>query len=305
MSASPVLKRPARYFLPENSQRLRIILALLTVYTVWGSTYLAVRIAVESFPPFLMTSFRFMVAGGGLLLFLWWRGSALPDRQQIRNAALVGTLMLGGGVGGTSFAEQWVASGLAALAVAAVPIWAALFAGLWGRWPNTLEWGGLIVGLGGVALLNMENGMQANRVGALALIIAPMCWAFGSIWSRHLRMPQGLMGTAIQMLGGGVFLLFLGLISRESMTEPPELDSVLALIYLIVFGSMLAFSAYMYLLNNIRPAMATSYAYVNPVVAVMLGVTLAGEKIGPLGIVAMFIILGGVGLVALGREKSG
>jgi drug/metabolite transporter (DMT)-like permease len=282
---------------------VKIGLALLAVYFIWGSTYLALRIAVETFPPFLMSAIRFIIAGGALFVFALLRGAPLPTRRQWGNATLVGGLLLGGGMGGVAFAEQWVASSLAATAVAVIPLWAALFAGLWGRWPGGIEWIGLLLGLTGVALLNMEGGMRANPVGAIALIIAPMCWAFGSIWSRHLSLPGGIMATGIEMLGGALVLLVMSLIFRENLKEMPSEASLLALVYLIIFGSLVAFSAYMYLLGRVRASLATSYAYVNPVVAVMLGVVLAGEQIGLPGIVAMIIILAGVALLMIARER--
>jgi drug/metabolite transporter (DMT)-like permease len=286
-----------------GSDGIKIILALLAVYFIWGSTYLALRIAVETFPPFLMSAIRFVIAGGALFVVALLRGTPMPTRRQWLNATLVGGLLLGGGMGGVAFAEQWVASSLAATAVAVIPLWAALFAGLWGRWPGGIEWAGLLLGLTGVALLNMDGGMRANPVGAIALIIAPMCWAFGSIWSRHLSLPGGIMATAVEMLGGALVLLVMSLIFGENLREMPSEASLLALIYLIIFGSLVAFSAYMYLLGRVRASLATSYAYVNPVVAVVLGVLLAGEQIGLPGIAAMIIILAGVALLMIARER--
>ncbi len=286
-----------------RSERVKIALALLAVYTIWGSTYLALRIAVESIPPFMMSGIRYLVAGGALFAFLWLRGTPLPNRRQVRGAVLLGILMLGLGTGGVAFAEQWVASGLAATAVASVPIWAAIFAGLWGRWPRRREWFGLALGLAGVALLNMENGMQANPLGAMVLVIAPMSWSFGSILSRRLELPDGLMGAAVEMLGGSAFLMLLSVAFRENLTQAPSGQSLLAVLYLVVFGSLIAFTAYMYLLRTVRPVLATSYAYANPVIAVLLGALLGSEHITPLGIAAMGVILGGVALLTLAKER--
>lgn len=211
--------------------------------------------------------------------------------------------MLGVGTGGVAFAEQWVASGLAALAVAAVPIWAALFAGLWGRFPNRFEWFGLALGLSGVALLNMENGMQANPLGAIALLVGPIAWSFGSMWSQHLEMPKGLMTPAVEMMGGGAFMFIVGLLVREEMRGEVTTSAILAFVYLVLAG-LIAFNAYTYLLQTVRPTLATSYAYVNPIVAVILGALFAGETITMLAIVAMIIILAGVGLLAFSRERQ-
>jgi len=284
--------------------RILIGLALLAVYLIWGSTYLALRIAVVDIPPFMLNAARFITAGGVMFAALRWNGAALPTRQQWRSGALVGGLMLGCGTGGVAFAGQWVQSGLAALAVAAVPIWTAIFAGLFGRWPNRLEATGLAIGLTGVALLNLEDGMQANALGSLALLFGPMCWSFGSILSRRVSLPSGLMAVAVEMLGGGTILLLASVITRENLAAVPSAGSIAALLYLTTFGSLIAFTAYMFLLRKVRPALATSYAYVNPVVAVALGVLLANEDISALGIIAMIVILSGVGLLAAGRGKQ-
>jgi len=281
-----------------------VILALGSLYFIWGSTYLAIRFAIAGFPPLLMAGLRFLMGGTLLFIFLKIRGEPTPTRAQWIGAGLVGTLLLAGGNGGVSFAEQWVSSGLAATWVATTPVWAALFSGLWGRWPSKVEWLGLALGFTGVVILNFEGDLRANPVGAIILTLATGCWAFGSIWSKHLSLPKGPMSSAAQMLSAAALLLPLGLISGERITNVPDTKSILALLYLVVFGSLIAYSTYVFLLRTVRPALATSYAYVNPVVAVLLGVLLGGEKIGVVGVIAMFIILGGVVLVTLGGNKK-
>jgi drug/metabolite transporter (DMT)-like permease len=166
------------------------------------------------------------------------------------------------------------------------------------------EWLGLVLGFVGVVLLNLGSGLWSSPIGAIILLISPMCWAFGSAWSRHLQLPSGLMASASQMLIGGVFVTILGLILGQRITSIPSMQSLLALLYLITFGSLLAFSVYGYLLRHVRPALATSYAYVNPVVAVCLGVIFAGESITVMIVVAMVVILVGVGLISLGHGKA-
>jgi drug/metabolite transporter (DMT)-like permease len=249
----------------------------------------------------MITGIRFFIAG--ILMFGWlaWRGHALPTRTQVRNAVLTGSLMLGMGTGGVAVAEQWVASGLAATAVAVVPIYAALWAGLWGKFPTRREWVGLAMGLLGVVLLNMEGGIQAHPLGAVLLLVAPMSWAFASMLSRRVTLPTGLMTPAVQMTGGGLVLMIVGALLGEVgqfAVKQPTLGGVVAVIYLITFGSIIAFSAYAYLLGTVRPVIATSYAYVNPVVAMALGVFLGGETITLVGLAAMVIILAGVGMLA-------
>ena len=283
-------------------KRIFIILSLLSLYFLWGGTYLAMRIALQGFPPFILAGVRQLTAGILLFLFLWLRKHALPTRKQWLTAIVVGGLLLVVGNGGVVFAEQWVSSGLAALALGAIPLWAAVFSGLFGRWPTRMEWFGLGLGFSGLVLLNLENGLHANPLGAIVLFIAPIGWAFGSILSQHLPSPKGLMASASQMLAGGVLLFIVGFATGEHMTSIPGPRPLAAMAYLIIGGSLIAFSAYGYLLRNVRPALATSYAYVNPLVAVGIGVALAGEQITMIGVLAMLTILSGVGLVSLGRD---
>ena len=286
------------------SNRFLILLSLLALYIIWGSTYLAMNIALRGFPPFLMAAVRFLVAGVFLYTLLRLRGTPSPTRKEWLGAAVVGTLLLAGGNGGVAFAEQWVASGLAAVGLAVIPLWTALFAGLWGRWPTRLEWLGLLIGFAGVILLNVGNGVWANPIGAIALLLAPIAWALGSAWSRHIALPGGLMSSASQMLVGGAVLLVLSLSLREHAPNLAITQSLWAIGFLIVFGSLIAFSAYGYLLRHVRPALATSYAYVNPLVAVGLGVLLVGEHFTLLEGIAILITLSGVGLLSLGRKPQ-
>src|SRR6266487_3041122 len=270
---------------------LAIALALLALYLIWGSTYLGIRIAIESIPPLLMMGVRFIMAGGILYLFLRIRGVPTPNRSQWLGSTAVGVLLIGGGMGGVATAEQWVPSSVAAVCIATAPLWISLFAGLWGRWPVRAEWLGLGLGFVGVVLLNLGSGLWASPLGAVILLISPICWAFGSAWSHHLQLPSGLMASATQMLIGGVFVTIMGLMLGQRITSIPTMQSLLAFLYLITFGSLIAFSAYGYVLRRVRPALATSYAYVNPIVAVCLGVALAGESVTVLTIVAMVVIL--------------
>ena len=285
---------------------VKVWLALLSVYLIWGSTYLAIRLAIEGgFPPFLGAGIRFIIAGAILYIISRAQGIPSPTAVQWRASTIVGALLLLGGNGGVSFAEaNGITSGLAAVWIATMPLWAALFAGLWGRWPTRLEWVGLGVGLVGVGLLNFEKNLQANPLGAAALLASTICWALGSVWSRRLSLPRGLMASGAEMLAGGVLLIALSQLLGEKFIAMPTEQAWWALGYLVVFGSLVAYSAYIYLLGNVRPAMATSYAYVNPMVAVGLGVVLGGEHVTAVGLVAMAIILGAVGLVVMGRDRA-
>lgn len=283
--------------------RVLIPVALLTLYLVWGSTYLGIRYALESYPPFLLAGVRFLCAGVVMYAFLRWRGLVPPTRLQWRNAAITGVLLLGFGNGLVCFAEERVSSGIAAVAVSSMPLFAAAFSGMFGQWPTRREGVGLMVGFAGVIVLNMGSGLSGETLGAIALLTAAMCWAFGSVWSRRQDMPAGPMNTAAQMLCASVALLGVGLATGETLPAEPTTRATLALVYLAVFGSIIAFSAYLYVLKHARPAVATSYAYVNPPVAVLFGVMLAGETVGPYDMAGMAIILVGVAVITLTRQR--
>ncbi|MCB8984648.1 MAG: drug/metabolite exporter YedA [Ardenticatenaceae bacterium] len=286
-----------------TKQKTTIVLSLLAMYLIWGSTYLGIRLAIASIPPLLMTSMRLLLAGSLLFLFLVIRRQSLPSWRQWRNALIVGGLMLGGGLGGTTFAEQWVESGLAAVLVATVPLWATLMVGVSEKWPSRQEWVGIAVGLVGVVLLNAEDNLRANPLGAVLMLAAPISWAFGSMLSRRLDIAKGSMGFASEMLMGSAVLLVLALVRGERLTAVPTTQSIVAWLYLAIFGSLIAFSAYMYLLQTVNITLATSYAYVNPVVAVLLGVLVAGETISGLGMVAIAIILSAVVIITFAQRR--
>ncbi len=285
----------------STDNRLLIGLALGVLYLIWGSTYLGIRIALTDYPPFTLAAIRFALAGAGLYAYLRLRGVTPPTRRQWRNAAITGTMLLLGGNGLVCFAEQSVSSGIAAVAVASMPLFAALFAGFYGEWPHRRETLGLLIGFAGVVVLNLGSSLSGASLGALALLAAPALWAFGSVWSRRQDMPAGPMNTAAQMLAASVGLALVAWSTGEHLPAHPGLRASLALLYLTVFGSLVAFSAYLYLLKTVRPALATSYAYINPPVAVLFGVGLAGEHVGPLDLAGMAIILIGVAIVVLNR----
>jgi drug/metabolite transporter (DMT)-like permease len=278
-------------------------LAMIVLYIVWGSTYLAIRIALESYPPFLLAGLRFVAAGTLLFGFLRLRGTALPTARQWRNAAFTGVLLLGFGNGLVCYAEQSVSSGISAVAVASMPLFAAIFAGLYKNWPTRRETIGLLIGFLGVIVLNLGSGLSGSHMGAAALLIAAAAWAFGSVWSPRQDMPQGMMNTAAQMLCGSAALLAVGFLSGETLPAQPALHATLAAGYLVIFGSLVAFSAYLYVLKHARPALATSYAYVNPPVAVLFGVWMLGEKVGPYDLAGMAVILVGVAIITLAKQR--
>lgn len=287
---------------PETS-KVKLVVAFAALYFFWGSTYLAIRFAIEGFPPFLMAGVRFLIAGSLLYGFLRFRGVPNPTLKQWKGGAIVGCLLLVIGNGGVVFAEQWVQSGVAALGVASVPLWAALFAGLWGNWPTRREWFGSLLGLLGVGFLSLASGLNLNPLGTIVVLIGAISWAIGTVWSRYLSLPSGLMSSAVEMLTGGAVLVVVSFFFTSNTAIHFTTTSTLAVVYLIVFGSLVGFSAYGYVLQNVKPSLATSYAYVNPLVAVGLGVLFDNESITFSEILAMGLILAGVVLVTLKFKK--
>jgi drug/metabolite transporter (DMT)-like permease len=287
----------------EHANGTRVALALAAVYVIWGSTYLAIRYALEGgFPPFLLGGIRFLIAGGLMYAFLRWRGVAAPTRAQWRNAAVMGVLLLLLGNGMVNMAEQTVSSGMTAVAVASAPLWMGIFAAMRGQKPNRMEWVGLGIGFLGVLWLNVDSSLSASTTGLVALLIASLSWSFGSIWSRGRDLPSPFMASAAQMLCGGVAMCIVGGMLGERFDGMPSTQGIAAFCYLIVFGSIVGFSAYIWLLHHVRPALAGSYAYVNPAIAVALGAWLAGERFGAHELLAMGVIL--LGVVAISVAKS-
>jgi drug/metabolite transporter (DMT)-like permease len=288
----------------KNSRTL-ITASLLAVYFIWGSTYLALRFGLEGFPPFMLNGLRFLTAGVMMYVVLSVRGAKAPTRRQWWNAGRMGALLLIGGVGLVTIAEDLgVGSGVVATAAAAIPVWAALASGFFGQWPVRREWLGLGVGLIGVVVLLQEGDFRVSTAGMILVIVGPLLWAFGSVWGKRLEMPEGFMAPAAQLIVAGVVMLIASPIMGERIVAMPGAVAWMALGYLIVMGSIVAYTAYVYLLQTVRPVLATSYAYVNPVVAVFLGLTLGAEIItGPI-LIALPLILAGVGLTAtVGRKR--
>jgi drug/metabolite transporter (DMT)-like permease len=285
------------------SKSVLTALALLALYVIWGSTYFAMRVALETVPPFLMAGPRFLIAGIAMALVLRARGAAWPTREQWLGSAALGFCLLTLGNGAVAFAEQSVPSSVAAIIVASVPIWIALLGRLSGLPPRGGEWPGILLGFVGVLLLEAGDGLHLDARGTV-LLLGPVAWAAGSLWSRRLPLPNGAMATAAQMLTAGVTLLLIALITGERLPRAPSVRSLVAIAYLTVFGSIVAFSAYNWLLRNVRPALATSYAYINPLVALLLGSTFGKESVTWFTVAAAGFSVGGVALIALGTHRQ-
>lgn len=281
---------------------LPLIGALFALYIIWGSTYFAISIGVESWPPFMMAGVRFLFAGVLLLGFLLATGHKLPARRPMLNAALIGVLLLAVGNGFVTVAEhQHVPSGIAAVMVATVPLFTLCFSRFFGIATRKLEWLGIAIGLVGIILLNSGGNLNGNPWGAVLILIGSISWAFGSVYGSRIELPSGMMAGAIEMLTAGIVLMAASLLTGEKLTAMPTLSGFLAVGYLAIFGSLIAINAYMYLIRNVAPAVATSYAYVNPVVAVLLGTGFGGEHLSAVEWLALGVIIFAVVLVTLGK----
>ncbi|MGQ3051615.1 MAG: drug/metabolite exporter YedA [Roseateles sp.] len=293
--------------LPLKSTGLapKLMLCLAATWLVWGSTYLAIKMALVSLPPFLQMGSRFLVAGVLLAGWMRWRGTPWPDRRQWLHALVIGGLMLGGGMGGTATAEVTVGSGLVVAFIAVMPLMIAGLNLLWGEKPTRMESLGIAFGLVGVLLLTQGQGFGASPAGLVAISVACASWAVGSVLSqRNLPLAPGAMGFASEMLAGGAVLMALSLIDGETLPERIEPQAVWAWAYLVVFGSLIAFNAYMVLLAEASAGLASSYSFVNPVIAMLLGVTLAGEHISGHEWLAAGVVLVGVVLRLMGRARA-
>jgi drug/metabolite transporter (DMT)-like permease len=289
--------------------RVLIVLAFAAVYIIWGSTYLGIRLAIETLPPFLMAATRFMTAGA--ILFAWavFNGQKVrPSLTEWPTAFIIGGLLLLCGNGGVTWAEKYIASSLAALLVATEPLWVVILNwGLTHRRPNTKVLLGVLIGLAGVALLVSDglgqgaHGSRLNLIGAGVVVLAGFAWAAGSVYSsrRPIRTVTS-MASGMQMLAGGSLLLLLALVAgdfKRLNLDNASWVSIGAFAYLMLFGSLVTFTAYSWLLNNVTTARAATYAYVNPVVAVLLGWLIASEPITLKMMLGAAIIVGSVVLI--------
>jgi drug/metabolite transporter (DMT)-like permease len=283
-----------------RATRGQIIAAFTSIYLVWGSTYLAIRYAIETIPPFVMGGTRFLISG--VLLYVWarWRGAPSPTLRQWRNATIAGAFLLLGGNGGVVWAQQTVPSGLTALLVSILPFWLVIIE--WARPPRRRPSAAVLIGPGDIG----ANGV--SLVGAIVLVLASLSWAIGSFWSRDADLPEsGLLTTGMEMLGGGLLLFLVGVVAGELRGFDVRVVSTAAWVgwvYLIVFGSLIGFTSYIWLLDKVSPARLGTYAYVNPVVAVVLGWAIAGETFSLRTGVAAVIVICAVALITTARSTT-
>ncbi|HOY88036.1 MAG: drug/metabolite exporter YedA [Methylotenera sp.] len=288
----------------SKNQTLFIVAALFCTYFIWGSTYLAIRFGIESFPPFLMAGLRFTVAGLILYVVMRFLGAPNPTKQQWLGASAVGILLPALGNGTVCYVQQTVSSSVAALAIATAPIWMAIFSSIWGHRITRQEWLGIAIGLVGIVLLNLGGSLHGDVGSALLLIFAAASWSFGSVWGKRLAMPQGLMAAAAQMLVGGVVLMIVSAYANEQWPAYISPKSWGAMLFLVVLGSLVAYSAYQYLLKTVRPLVASSNTFVNPVVAFIVGIWLANEVVTTNEYIALAVILAGVILVLTATNEE-
>ena len=298
----------------KRASRTQIIAAFASIYIIWGSTYLAIRYAIQTIPPFLMGGVRFLVSGA--LLYIWarYRGALRPTRLHWRNAIIAGAFLLLGGNGAVIWAEQFVPSGLTALLVSILPFWLVIIE--WLRPPRKRPSGavlaGLVLGFVGIIVLvgpgNVGGHGDVRPLGALVLILGSLAWAIGSFWSRDAKLPDsGLLTTGMEMLGGGMLLLIVGVVSGELShfdVHRVSRASAVGLAYLVTFGSLLGFTSYIWLLDKVSAARLGTYAYVNPIVAVLLGWAIAGETLSVRTAVAAAIVICAVALITTARSTT-
>lgn len=298
----------------DGPSTFKLVLAFAAIYIIWGSTYLAIKFAVEALPPFVMASARFLLAGSMLYAWSRWKGAPKPTLAEWKATAIIGALLLCGGNGGVVYAEQHVTSGLTALIVATVPLWIVLL-----QWlpphrvrPTAKVIIGVLLGLVGIGILagpgKFAGGERIDLVGTAVLIFATLSWSVGSIYSKKAKLPSAsLLSTGMQTLAGGVCLLVVGTVAGEwgkLHWSDVTMKAALSLAYLVIAGSLIGFTAYTWLLKVSTPSRVATYAYVNPVVAVVLGWLLANEPMNWRTAIAAGVIIAGVVFITRGAKPK-
>lgn len=283
---------------PARAASWLIGLCLASVYIVWGTTYYALKVGVQETPPYFLIGTRFVVAGGILMLWLLLRGAKLPTLRQWAGASLLGLLLLVIGLGSVTTAEQWVSSGAAVALISSLPLATALWSGVFGRWPRKWEWAAILIGLIGTFVMVMGQDLRASPLGTGLILLGIATWSLGTVWSKRIELPKGAMGFAAEMMAGGVLCLVLSLVLRESWSLPQSGAVWGAWVYLVIAGSLIAFSAYRYLVDHVSPTLASTYAYVNPPVALLVGWGLGNESFSTNVLIGLPIVLAAVALHA-------
>jgi len=296
-TALPRSGKPHKHTLPADG-----LIALGILYVLWGSTYLGIKFALTSLPPFLLGGTRFPLGGLAMFVYLKLRGTPNPTPRQWLHCMLYGLLLIGFGNGLLAVAEQYISSGLAAAWLASLPLAIAIGAGAFGKWPAKLEWIGIGIGMLGVILLNVDAQLRASPLGLVALVIALVSWATGSILAKYmLDLPGGGMTTAIELTTGGLVQLSLSIALHEHL-RPLTTQAIIGWVYLSA-ASIVGFTCYTIVLRRLQPALAASFSYVNPVVALALGAFLAGETVSASAMTGVAVIVAGVAFITFAQAR--
>ena len=275
-----------------------IATCLLAVYVIWGTTYFAIKVGIEGAPPFFLVGTRFLVAGGLLLAWQRLRGRPMPAARQWRGAALVGFLLLVAGNGGVAVAEHWVSSGATVALISVMPLATALWSGFFGEWPHRMEWGAIALGAVGAAVMLTGRDLQGSVLGTLVILLGVTCWSLGTVLARRVDIPRGPTGFGAEMFAAGLMALAVSAAFGEHWVLPVSPRVWGAWVYLVLFGSVIGFSAYRFVVEHVSSTLASTYAYVNPPVALLVGWWLGNESFSRNTLLGLPIVLGAVGLLA-------
>ena len=297
-----------------QSKSFKILISFLAVYLIWGSTYMAIRVIVDSAPPFISMGIRFSLAASFIYLFLLFKGQTKINRRELLNSSMIGVLLFSGGVGMVAWAEKWVPSGIASVMVALLPLWFLIFDMLLnkGRKPKMIVWIGILIGFSGILLLvgfkDLTSLKNVPYLPFIMILLSSVIWSFAAVLSPRLeKSKNSLLNLTVQMFAGGLANMFIGLFTGELNNFEFQMfnfESVLALSYLVLFGSILVLSAFNYLIENVSPGMVATYSYVNPIVALFLGWLILNEEINSQIIVSSCLILVGVAFIKLGDKPK-
>lgn len=297
------------------SFNVKYLLAFFGIYVIWGSTYLAIRFTLETLPPLISSGLRFLLAG--IILYIFVRITSkvvFPTLSQWRSASIIGGLLILGGNGNVVLAERYVPSGVAALIIATIPVWMVILEWLWlkQKQPSTAMWIGIGLGFLGVVILIVPDltskTFHLHPIGVLGLVLAALLWSIGSLYAKRLDLPQSVfLATSMQMITGGMMMIGAGFMRGEGALMHPDLfsvKSIIAFIYLTLCGSLWGFTAYIWLLKNVGAVRVSSYAFVNPIVAIILGYGLAGEHLNPQIFIAAMLVIVAVGIITFYKNSS-
>lgn len=297
--SSPILPKPS-----ARPPSWLIAACLLAVYVIWGTTYFAIKLGIAGAPPFLLIGTRFLAAGGLLLIYQALRRQPMPTAKQWRGAAIIGFLLLVVGNGGVAVAEHWISSGATVALISIMPLGTALWSGLFGEWPRPLEWAAIALGGTGAAVMLLGADLQASAVGTLVILLGITCWSLGTVLSRRVDVPHGPTGFGAEMFVAGIMSLIISALLGERWVLPTTARFWWVWFYLVIFGSVIAFSAYRFVVERVSPTLAATYAYVNPAVALLVGWWFGHEVFSANILLGLPIVLGAVAIHAWIQSRA-